>query len=303
MYNSTTPSDHKLFVKTVHRLLMHSVHEILGTLNSSGFVQLIFNIIFYLPVRYFANFFADFDGITQKEGFQAAGKWLCRRFVSDIKVQGTENIPSNGSLMIVANHPGAYDSFCILATLGRDDLNAMISDIPFCMALPHVGPHLIYTNSEVDVRMLAIRDAIKRLQNGVAFLIFPTGFIDPDPSFMDNAIEELQGWSNSIELFLRRAPDTQLLVTTVSHILQPKWTKHLMVKTQYTPMTKRRMAEFVQVLNQFFIPWSIKSIPCITYGKPISYNDLRKMEGTIQENIIKLAGIQMKSHMAEFNQG
>lgn len=281
---------------------MHSVHEILGTLNASSLVKILIGLLFYLPVRYFANFFADFDEKTDSDGFPAAGQWLCNRFVSDIKVRGKENIPGKGPIMVVSNHPGAYDSFCILATLGRQDLNAIISDIPFCMALPHVSPQLIYTNSKVEVRMMAIREAIKRLQNGIAFLIFPTGSIDPDPSFNDNAIDELKNWSNSIELFLRKAPDTQLLITTVSHILQPKWTRHLMLKTQHTPMTKRRMAEFIQVFNQFFIPWSIKSLPCITYGKPICYSELQKMDGSIQENIIRLAGIQMKDHMEFFNQ-
>jgi hypothetical protein len=302
MSTSSSPTEHKQFVKTIHYLLMHSVHEILGTLNASSLVKILIGLLFYLPVRYFANFFADFDEKTDSDGFPAAGQWLCNRFVSDIKVRGKENIPGKGPIMVVSNHPGAYDSFCILATLGRQDLNAIISDIPFCMALPHVSPQLIYTNSKVEVRMMAIREAIKRLQNGIAFLIFPTGSIDPDPSFNDNAIDELKNWSNSIELFLRKAPDTQLLITTVSHILQPKWTRHLMLKTQHTPMTKRRMAEFIQVFNQFFIPWSIKSLPCITYGKPICYSELQKMDGSIQENIIRLAGIQMKDHMEFFNQ-
>jgi hypothetical protein len=293
--------DRQQFVKTIHHLLMHSVHEILGTLESSGFVKRFFEIIFYLPVRYFANFFVNFDEITQKDGFPAAGRWLCNRFVNDIHVRGAENIPAHGPVMIVSNHPGAYDSFCILATLGREDMSAIISDIPFCMALPHVGPRLIYTNADVDVRMVAIRDAIKRLQNGGAFLIFPTGLIDPDPSFMVHVFEELQNWSNSVELFLRRAPDTQLVITTVSHILQPKWVSHPLIKTQHSTHAKRRMAEFIQVLNQFFIPWSIKSTPCITYAVPVSYTSLQKMEGTIQESIIRLAGAQMKDHMAEFN--
>jgi hypothetical protein len=302
MSTSSSPAGHKEFVKTIHHLLMHSVHEILGTLNASALVKFLLDLLFYLPVQYFARFFATFDEKTEVEGFPAAGRWLCDRFVSDIKVRGAENILPDGPLMIVSNHPGAYDSFCILATLGRKDLNAIISDIPFCMALPHVAPQLIYTNSKVEVRMMAIREAIKRLQNGIAFLIFPTGSIDPDPSFNDNAIVELQNWSNSIELFLRKAPDTRLLITTVSHILQPKWTRHILLKTQPTPMTKRRMAEFIQVFNQFFIPWSFKSLPCISYGKPISYSELKKMDGSVQENIIRLAGIQMKDHMVFFNQ-
>ena len=61
------------------------------------------------------------------------------------------------------------------------------------------------------------------------------------------------------------------------------------------------MAEFIQVLNQFFIPWSIKSTPCITFGKAVSYSDLKKIEGSIQENIIRLAAKQMESHMAMYN--
>ncbi len=299
---NSSPAERKEFVRTIHRLLMHSVHEILGTLKASAFVKFFVDLLFYLPVRYFARFFVTFDEKTNVEGFPNAGRWLCSRFVSDIEVRGMENIPAVGPLMIVSNHPGAYDSFCILATLGRRDLNAIISDIPFCMALPHVAPQLILTNSKVEVRMMAIREAIKRLQNGIAFLIFPTGLIDPDPSFNETAIAELQNWSNSIELFLRKAPDTRLLITTVSHILQPKWTRHVLLKTQPTPMTKRRMAEFIQVFNQFFIPWSKKSLPCITYGKPICYSELQRMDGSIQENIIRLAGIQMKDHMDYFNQ-
>ena len=294
-------SNRKEFVRHIHKLLMHSVHEIVGTLHASSFVQGILNILFFLPVRYFANFFVEFDERTVRDGFPAAGRWLCDRFVSDIIVRGAETVPAEGPIMVVSNHPGAYDSFCILASLGREDLTAIISDIPFCMALPNVGPHLVYTNADVDVRMLAIREAIKRLQNGSAFLIFPTGLIDPDPSFMNHVFEELQNWSNSVELFLRRAPDTRLVITTVSHILQPKWVSHPLIKTQHTTHARRRMAEFIQVFNQFFIPWSIKSRPCITFGEPVSYADLKMMPGSIQENIIKLAGLQMKSHILEFN--
>jgi hypothetical protein len=257
--------------------------------------------LLFLPVRYFSKFFIELDEQVEKNGAPAAGRWLANRFVNDIHVQGFDNIPKEGPIMVVSNHPGAYDSFCILATMGREDLNAIISDIRVFMELPHVASHLIYTNEKVEVRMLAIREAIKRLQDGQSFLIFPTGFIDPDPSFMEGVFDELKNWSNSVELFLRRAPETQLVITTVSHVLQPKWMKNPLLRTQKTEMTKRRMAEFIQVLNQFFIPWSIKSTPCITFGKAISYTELKIMDGSIRENIIRLAAMQMESHMGKYN--
>jgi hypothetical protein len=300
MNQENSPKNERLSVKVVHDLLMFSVYEILGS-SKSPLIRWLQYWLFFLPVRYFSKFFIELDEQVEKNGASAAGRWLANRFVDEIHVQGFENIPKEGPVMVVSNHPGAYDSFCILASMGREDLNAIISDIRVFMDLPHVAPHLIYTNEKVEVRMLAIREAIKRLQDGQSFLIFPTGLIDPDPSFMDGVFEELQDWSNSVELFLRRAPETQLVITTISHILQPKWTKSPFLLTQKTKMTKRRMAEFIQVLNQFFIPWSIKSTPRITFGKAVSYSDLRKMEGSIRENIIHLASIQMESHMGKYN--
>ena len=298
--NNHMPQDHKLSVNIVHDLLMFSVFEILGS-SKSPLIRWCQYWLLFLPVRYFSKFFIELDEQVENNGAPAAGRWLANRFVDDIRIQGFDNIPKEGPIMVVSNHPGAYDSFCILASMGREDLNAIISDIRVFMELPHVASHLIYTNEKVEVRMLAIREAIKRLQDGQSFLIFPTGLIDPDPSFMEGVYDELMNWSNSVELFLRRAPETQLVVTTVSHVLQPKWMKNPLLRTQKTEMTKRRMAEFIQVLNQFFIPWSIKSTPCITFGKAISYTELKKMDGSIRENIIRLAAIQMESHMEKYN--
>ena len=49
----------------------------------------------------------------------AGSQWLLSQLVTGVTVRGAEAIPLTGPLIVVSNHPGAYDSVAILASLPR----------------------------------------------------------------------------------------------------------------------------------------------------------------------------------------
>lgn len=201
---------------------------------------------------------------------RALANW-CR----EVQERGRERVPPEGPLLVVSNHAGAYDSFVICSQLGRRDFKAISSDIAFFKHLPHVAAHAIFLTDRTGDRMTAARAGIRHLQNGGALLVFGTGLIDPDPAVYPDAESHIEGWSPSIDLFLRRLPETQLLVTICSGVVSPKWARHPITWLRHTGWQKRRLAEFGQVLQQLFFPGSLFLTPCISFAEPVSAAELR----------------------------
>jgi hypothetical protein len=95
--------------------------------------------------------------------------------------------PLRGPLLVVANHPGAYDALALFAATGRDDLRVVASDRPFLRAMPALARHLILVPESPSSRSIArargLREAGRCLAEGGALLHFGAGRIEPDPAF------------------------------------------------------------------------------------------------------------------------
>ena len=230
--------------------------------------------IFWFPAHLFASLAAGVDENTAKMGIPEAAKRLLPRFVKEINVCGVENIPREGPLVIASNHPGAYDSVAIISSLPRNDLKIVVSDIPFLRNLPALGRHMIYTISGVHGRMTALRSMIRQVQEGGAVLIFPSGLVDPDPAVLPGAYQELGAWSPSLELVMRKVPEVKILVTIVSGVLAPACLRNPLTRFPKVDWQKRKLAEFLQVMQQLVFTRSFGLTPKISFAQPFTAKEL-----------------------------
>jgi hypothetical protein len=231
--------------------------------------------VFRSPAHRFARMAIEFDQGIARQGLQLASGELLSHFVEAVQVQNIANVPADGPLLVACNHPGAFDSVVVAANLARADLKVVVSGVPFLHSLPALKPHLIYAPADVHDRMTAVRQMIRHMREGGAVLIFASGRVDPDPAVLPGAYQALQHWSPSIEIVLRRAPETQLLPTMISGVLSPAALKLPFIRLQKEAWKQRRLAEYFQVAGQLYFPRRFRFNPRLTFGTPLTLSDLR----------------------------
>lgn len=245
---------------------------------------------FRLPIGRFSRLAADFENAVAQKGLHDATGDFMSQFIFDIDIIGAENLPVEGPLLIAANHPAAYDFFLIAATLPRDDMKLVASNINIVRRLPATADHFIFIGSkevmgDTHSRMAAVRASLRHLKQGGALLIFPTGTVDPDPAvYPEGARQALKNWSLSLDLFVRRVPETKIVVTIVSGVLSKCWYKSPITWLRQEPHNKQKVAEIFQVMQQLYFPNTIKLRPCLSFSRPLTVDLLCK--GESQDDIV-----------------
>jgi hypothetical protein len=265
-------------VATLRRRIIDEVVWALG-FKADSWQRKLLGPIFWWPANRFAGIMTGVDRRIAEDGFTAAAQELVRPFVHNIDVRGAESIPATGPVLIASNHPGAYDVACIPASARRDDLMIIASTVPFIDQLPHLEKHLIPVTREAHQGMRGVRQALRHLKAGGALLIFPSGIVDPDPDLLPGAHEALENWSASIELLLRRAPDSQLVLTIASSVLSARWLKSPITRLQKEVWRQRKLAEFFQLMQQILFPGSLKLRPRISFAPPVPASELLSEAG------------------------
>jgi len=222
-------------------------------------------------VQRFALPAVEFDEDVSRFGFNEAARRFLRHFVHEMHVRGAERIPAEGPLLVVSNHPGTVDGLAIAAHLPRPDLKIVVSGVPFIRHLRAAANHLIYSSLDTVERMLVVRSAIRHLQEGGAVLLFPSGGLDPDPAAMPGALQELEAWSPSLEVILRRVPAARVVVTAVSGVLHPLWARSPVIYLRRGRRNQQRVAEFFQVIQQVLFPNSLRVSPSVCFAEPILF--------------------------------
>jgi hypothetical protein len=153
----------------------------------------------------FSELAIELDSVIEQDGLAAGARWLLPRFVRSHSACGVENIPPEGPLVIASNHPASVDSVVISAHVRRPDYKVIIGEIPFFKNLPNLSRNAFCAGRTTLGRCNSTRSsALEERQRPD----LPRG-IEAGP-FYAQADAELNKWSRSLEIFLRKV-QTQCL--------------------------------------------------------------------------------------------
>jgi hypothetical protein len=294
-----TPSTYPQQVAVLRTRITDEIFFAIG-LPRQGRLRQLFGRLAWSPADRFGHIAANFENEVVRAGLGAGACRVMKDFSLDVKAVGIENIPPSGPLLILSNHPGAYDSVVITACVPRSDLKLVVSDVPFTRALVSASPHFIYVSTDTVERMSALRQAVEHLSRGGAILLFARGDVEPDPAFMDGAEKTMDSWSKSIEIMLRKVPQTQLQIAIASGILLPRFVNNPITRIRKMPYHRQKMGELFQIVQQLLFPHSVEPITTrVSFAKPIIAADLD--QGAIMPAVIQRARQELAAHVEIFN--
>jgi hypothetical protein len=285
-------------IPSVTSALYSQLMSVMGWKRPNWFTRT-FYPIFRSPTRRMAGYLVEADRNTAMIGWNSAVKRFAAHLVSDVQLSGQEHIPQNGPLMVIANHPAAYDVVILAGCIPREDLKIIASDIPIVQMLPHIRQHSIPVPYHIPSRLQTVRSTIQHLKAAGSILIFPRGNVEPDPQVSPGAGQSLAGWSASIELFLRNAPDTLSVVAIVSGMLSAHWYGNPLIKMWKKYEQRQKVAEIFQVASQLFTGRKPDALPRIDFSPPLSITDLGGIdapEGAILASLLTQARQLLTRH-------
>lgn len=204
---------------------------------------------FLQPARKFACQMVEFDHLVGQSSLaQASRTILQKQYVRDVRVHGSEHIPSGGAVLFLSNHPGMADTVSLFAAINRSDLKIIALHRPFLASLTNVTRDLFYISDNASERMRAVRHVSAHLRNGGCVLTFPAGSIEPDPLIYPGALDSLSNWSDSAGVFLRFAPQTRIVPVLVSGVIWEKTARHWLTKLKRTRYEREKLAAALQLL-------------------------------------------------------
>ncbi len=219
--------------------------------------------------RRLARQVATYDDIVGESGLAAGGAWALERMVRRVEVEGLENVPREGPLLLAANHPGLSDAVVLFANTPRADLRVLAAERPFLNALPNTSRYLLTVSEQPQARFRLVRTAARHLRRGGAVLTFPGGKIEPDPALMPGAIEALEHWSTSVDLFARLVPDLAVVPVIVSGVISPT-----ALRNPLTFLRRRKEdREWLAATIQMMMPALRNVTTRITFGRPVRTDD------------------------------
>ena len=204
----------------------------------------------YRPAGWLADLLARIDEQLEQTSLHETATKALNSFSDGLELHVDDMVPVSGPLLVVANHPGMADIFGVLASLKRDDVKIVAQQKGFMRVLRNINRHMLPIEPDSSFKLKAIRDIIQALNDGMAVIIFPSGSLEPDPAIIHGAAESLQHWSDSIGVFLNKAPRTQLLPVLVSSVLTDKAFNSRLSKLGQKPKRRHQFAMVVQFVAQ-----------------------------------------------------
>ena len=232
----------------------------------------------WAPARRFAREVAAYDRVVGEQGLQAGASWILKQYIQNLQIEGQENVPASGPVFILCNHPGLTDAMALFASLPRRDLRVMAGERPFLRALPNTSRHMIYVPDDPQARLGVVRSGVSHLRSGGALLTFPAGNIEPDPAVLPGAVESLQTWSESVALFIRLAPRTQIVPAIIRGVLAPASLRNPLTRLRRQQKDRERLAATCQILLQSVLSAYRPANVRVTFGTPIQADPAAVMQ-------------------------
>jgi hypothetical protein len=123
--------------------------------------------------------------------------------------------------------------------------------------------------------------------------------VEPDPAVSPGAEQSLSGWSASLELFLRKVPQTHLVVAIASGILSGTWFKNPLIKIWKKYEQRQKVAEIFQIGTQLLTGKNPATTPMVTFSPPLTIDDLggeEAPEGALLASLTEQARRLLSNH-------
>ena len=266
----------------------------------SAMINQTFHPFFHRATDRLARLGVEFDRTVVEAGIPAAARGLLANFCQPVRTFGSMQVPPDGPLLVLSNHPGTYDSLVLFSQVNRRDARFISSSIPFVMAFPNASRHFIFATRDMHQRMGVVRQAIQHLQSGGAVLLFGSGHIDPDPGVYAPAAAAAQigNWWHSAELLLKKVPETRLVLSIISHVVSPGWAHHPITWLRRQELDRRRLAELGQLVEQLLNPAVVRLSPRLSHSRPYGLEELRRQAGSekVMSAVTQLATQLLEDH-------
>lgn len=238
------------------------------------------------PARQFARQVVGFDHDLGQTNLAEASRRLMRKYyVKDVRVYGQENVPANGPVLFLSNHPGMADTISLFVAIGRPDLKIIALHRPFLAALPNTTKQLFFIDDDPAKRLYAVRQVAAHLREGGAVLTFPSGEIEPDPDVYPGALDALHSWTDSAGVFIRFARDTKIVPVLVSGVLWKKTAHHWIPRLKRTRIEREKLAAALQLL-MLITRNARPNVVHVRFAKPVILNEVGSTEAQAIHQIV-----------------
>jgi 1-acyl-sn-glycerol-3-phosphate acyltransferase len=251
----------------LERLTRLCVEDLISAFGLGGvrYGRALMESISRIPARRLARQILTYDRIVGESGLGTGGAWALKRLSRNTSIEGQENVPREGPLLLVSNHPGLADAVALFAATPRDDLRVIAADRPFLEALPNTSRYLLTVAESSAGRSGVVRTAVRHLRSGGAVLTFPGGRIEPDPAVSPGAVEALDRWSSSADLFARLIPGLEVVPVVVSGVISPSALRNPLIYLR----RRRRDREWLAATLQVLVP-ALRNVDArVEFGRPI----------------------------------
>lgn len=241
---------------------------------------------FINPARKFAKQMMDFDRAVGHWGLAEASRQVLQKlYVRDVCVHGQENIPVNGPVLFLSNHPGMTDTLSLFASINRMDLKVIALHRPFLASLLNVTRQLFFIDDDPTKRMRTVRQVSAHLREGGSVLTFPAGEIEPDPDVYTGAMDALNHWTNSASVFLRFARDTKIVPVLVSGVIWEKTARHWITRLKRTRFEREKLAAALQLLA-LIIRGARPNTVHVQFARPVTLGEVGSLDAWAIHSVV-----------------
>jgi hypothetical protein len=265
------------YIRQLQESLLYEIYKLFGATQEALSGKAL-RAIFRRPTSRLATLSAEFELRVREFGFPEASLWMAKHFVHEVQIQHEAEIPEKGPLLIASNHPGMIDGFIVAGAIPRPDLKIIISNLPFFSNLQALRDHVIYATKQTHERLTVVREGIRHLRSGGALLIFPGGNIEPDPAVLPGMREAIERWSSSLDIMIRSVPETRVVVSMVSGVLEKSSLRHPLVYIKKNLRDRQKVAESLQAIKHLIRSRALPLSPRIALSRPLLFKDLSPEE-------------------------